>query len=60
MKYTAEQLSKAKQEELPLFKIDLDFRYAKKVGGGTKSLSNWGACTPEVAEKLRQIIRDIA
>jgi hypothetical protein len=58
LKWTKEHLEKAKKEGLPLFKIEVDFRYAKEAGGGTRALQNWGACSQEVAAQLRQIIRD--
>ena len=42
MKWTKQHLEKAKREGLPLFKIEVDFRYAKEEGGGTRALQNWG------------------
>jgi hypothetical protein len=58
VKYTTEHLQRAKNEELPLFKIELDFRHAKKLGNGTKQLQKWGTCSPEIAAKLRQILHE--
>ena len=58
MKWTQEHMERAKKEGLPLFKIEVDFRYAKESGRGTRAMQNWGACDKETAEKLRAIIRE--
>jgi hypothetical protein len=58
MKYTKEHLEKAKADKLPLFKIELDFRYAKEVGGGLRQRQCWGYCSPEKAMKIKEILRD--
>jgi hypothetical protein len=58
VKWTKDHLEKAKKEGLPLFKIEVDFRYSKVAGGGTRAMQNWGACSVKTAEKLRSIIRE--
>lgn len=57
MKYSSEHLMKAKAEGLPLFKIEVDFRFAKPVGKGMRVIQNWGACDVKTALKLKRIIR---
>jgi hypothetical protein len=56
--WTEGQRKKAKDESLALFKIQLDFRYAKVLGNGTQRISISGACEDALVEKLRTIIRE--
>ena len=56
MKWTKEHLERAREKGLPLFKIEIDFRYAKELGGGIRSLQKWGTCTNEVAAQLRKLM----
>ena len=54
MKYSPDQIEKAKAEGLPLVKIEIDYRYV--VGRKSKKSQIWGAATHEVATTLREII----
>lgn len=56
MKWTKEHLEKAREQGLPLFKIEVDLRYAKEIDSVIGALQNWGTCSPEIAAQLRQIM----
>lgn len=56
MKYHPADLQKAKDEGLALFKIELDLRFAPKTG--IKKRQCWGAASPELQEKIVQLLRE--
>ena len=60
MKYTPEQLSKAKEEGLALVKIEIDYRYQKDKDHQVKQTQTWGAAEKDIVDDLRSILRRMA
>jgi hypothetical protein len=56
MKYSPDQIEKAKTEGLPLVKIEIDYRYV--ADRKSKKRQCWGAATHEVAATLGEIITE--
>lgn len=58
MRYTPEDIAKAKAQGRPLFKIEILYRYVKDPSKVIASRQCWGVTDDETAAKLSQIISD--